>query len=109
MEVLMAGFAYFKMMAALLAASVMALSATPAGAQMSLCGERAQIVEQLKTRYKESLRATGLIAANGAAELYLSEAGTWTLIATLANGKSCIIAAGHSWDGSAGLITGTEL
>lgn len=106
----MAGFAYFKTTAAaLLAASAMVLWTTPAGAQMSLCGERAQIVEQLKTRYKESLRATGLIASNGAAELYLSDAGTWTLIATLGNGKSCIIAAGHSWDGSAGLITGTEL
>jgi hypothetical protein len=109
MEVPMAGSAYKMAAAAVLACALVAVSALPAGAQMSLCGERAQLVEQLKTRYKESLRATGLIAANGSAELYLSDEGTWTLIATLANGKSCIIAAGHSWDGSAGLITGTGI
>jgi hypothetical protein len=106
----MAGFAYIRTAsAALLGSAFLAVAAMPVQAQMSLCGERAQLVEQLKTKYKETRRATGLIAANGIAELYLSDAGTWTLLATIENGKSCIIAAGHSWDGSETLVTGTGI
>ena len=80
-----------------------------AQAQFAMCGERAAIVDQLKTKYQESRQAVGLIANTGAAELYVSERGTWTMLMTLANGKSCIIAAGHSWDASPTLAQGTGI
>jgi hypothetical protein len=80
-----------------------------AQAQFAMCGERAAIVEQLKTRYQESRQAVGLISNSGAAELFVSEKGTWTMLMTLTNGKSCIIAAGHSWDASPTLAQGTGI
>jgi hypothetical protein len=80
-----------------------------AQAQFAMCGERAAIVDQLKTKYQESRQAVGLISNNGAAELYVSEKGTWTMLMTLTNGKSCIIAAGHSWDAAPTLAQGTGI
>lgn len=82
---------------------------TVAQAQFAMCGERAQIVDQLKAKYNETRRAVGLISNNGAAELYVSEKGTWTMLVTLESGKSCIIAAGHSWDSAPTLAQGTGI
>jgi hypothetical protein len=82
---------------------------TVAQAQFAMCGERAQIIDQLKTKYQESRQAVGLIANNGAAELYVSEKGTWTMLVTLQSGKSCIIAAGHNWDAAPTLAQGTGI
>lgn len=78
-------------------------------AQFAMCGERAQIIEQLKVKYNETRQAVGLISNNGAAELYVSEKGTWTMLVTLESGKSCIIAAGHSWDAAPTLAQGTGI
>ena len=30
-------------------------------------------------------------------EVFASEKGTWTIMMTMANGMTCIMAAGHSW------------
>jgi len=78
-------------------------------AQFAMCGERTQIVEQLKIKYNETRQAVGLISNNGAAELYVSEKGTWTMLITVESGKSCIIAAGHSWDSAPTLAQGTGI
>jgi hypothetical protein len=80
-----------------------------AQAQFAMCGERAQIVDQLKAKYNETRQAVGLISTNGAAELYVSEKGTWTMLMTFESGKSCIIAAGHSWDSAPTLAQGTGI
>ncbi len=80
-----------------------------AHAQFAMCGARAQIVEQLKTKYKEAPKAVGIVSDNGVAELFVSEKGTWTMLMTLASGKSCIIAAGHSWDAVPTLARGTGI
>lgn len=78
-------------------------------AQLAMCGQRTQIVEQLKTRYKEAPQAVGVVSDSGVAELFVSEKGTWTMLMTLTNGKSCIIAAGHSWDAVPTLARGTGI
>jgi hypothetical protein len=95
----------------LMAAAVLFTLSAPSMsyAQFAMCGERTQIIDQLKTKYQESRQAVGLISDNGAAELYVSEKGTWTMLVTLPSGKSCIIAAGHSWDSSPTLAQGTGI
>ena len=101
---------FFK--AGLASVAVAAFTTMNAGApkaQFAMCGERAQIIEQLKNKYQETRQATGLIATNGAAELYISQKGTWTMLVTVASGKSCIIAAGHSWDSAPTLAQGTGI
>lgn len=92
-----------------LAAGLFLIAPAIAHAQFAMCGERAQIIEGLKTKYQETRQAAGLIASSGVAELYVSEAGTWTMLVTLESGKSCIIAAGHSWDPSPSLAQGSGI
>lgn len=105
----MAGFACRRLLiAALLGACMLSVPGRVADA-MPRCGARADLVAEITSRYRETLRATGLIAAHGKAELFLSDEGTWTLIATLPDGKSCIVAAGRDWDGTAGLVAGTGI
>ena len=94
---------------ALMAGAVLFTLTTPTHAQFAMCGERAAIIDQLKAKYQESRRAVGLISNNGAAELYVSEKGTWTMLVTLGTGKSCIIAAGHDWDALPTLAQGTGI
>ena len=92
-----------------LAAGFILAAPAIASAQFAMCGERAQIIDQLKAKYKETRQAVGLIANNGAAELFVSEKGTWTMLVTVESGKSCIIAAGHSWDSAPTLAQGTGI
>jgi hypothetical protein len=91
------------------AAVVAAVTAAPLEAQVALCGKRNAIVESLKSKYKEDRQAIGIVGANGVVELYISEAGTWTMLVTSQDGRTCIMAAGHSWDGKPTLATGTAI
>jgi CBS domain containing-hemolysin-like protein len=79
---------------------LMILAASKAHAQFAMCGERAKIVAQLASKYRETRQAVGLLSDQGAAELFVSAEGTWTMLVTLRTGKSCIIAAGHDWEAS---------
>jgi hypothetical protein len=54
---------------AIIAAAGIILTPAIAQAQFAMCGDRVQIIDQLKTKYKETRQAVGLIANNGAAEL----------------------------------------
>lgn len=61
------------------------------------CGPHDSLVGMIGDRFKESQAARGI--ANGALiELFVSQSGTWTMIATTGNGLSCIIAAGEGWE-----------
>ncbi len=101
---------YFRRTAFIALAAGLSLTLSAAAhAQFAMCGERAAIVDQLKAKYNETRQAVGLIADSGAAELFVSEKGTWTMLVTLASGKSCIIAAGHSWDSAPTLAQGTGI
>ena len=70
----------------------------PSEASPARCGDRAKLIKTLKDRYKEVPVALGLSQKSTEAfEIYASEEGTWTVIMTMSNGKSCVMAAGHSW------------
>ncbi len=63
------------------------------------CGPRAEVVKHLATEFKEQTAAVG-IAENGSAvyEILASADGsTWTLLYSLPNGLSCLMATGQSW------------
>lgn len=63
------------------------------------CGPRVSIVEKLGEVYGESRRGAGLMAGEDAlVEIYVSEeSGTWTVLKSLPNGISCIMAVGSDW------------
>ena len=68
------------------------------GAQpQNACGERASIVEGLARDFKEQPAAVGVVNQDAVIEVFVSTNGTWTIIATGVDGKSCLISAGESW------------
>ncbi len=77
-------------------ALVLAVLATT-GANASICGTRPDIIGQLAARYDEAPLGAGLIHNSGLVEVWVSEAGTFSVIVTSTQGRTCIIAAGHSW------------
>ncbi len=88
-----------------LAAAAVILTTPPAPAQMMACGARDAIVERLDGTYAESRRGHGLQPGRGVLEIFASEGGSWTLLLTLPNGASCILAAGEAWSPDAPLET----
>ena len=80
-----------------LAASLLAVFATPAFAQM-VCGPRPSILSNLARIYAEEPVAIGLAANGEVVELLSSESGSWTILATRPNGVACILLGGEAWE-----------
>ena len=68
----------------------------PAAAQQ-ICGPRAEMLAKL-SQYAESPVAVGLDRAGRLLEVLATPTGsTWTIIVTSANGTSCLVMNGESW------------
>ena len=69
-----------------------------ADAQM-VCGKRDAIVAQLERKYGETRRSVGLQQDRAVVEVYASdETGSWTILVTDTDGKSCLMAAGDAFE-----------
>jgi len=77
--------------AAVLTAS---LTVSQAVAAQPPCGPRPALVEQLNARHGEHQTAFGLARGGQVMELWSGPNGSWTLLATLPTGVSCIVAVG---------------
>ncbi len=68
-----------------------------ASAQLA-CTTRAEVLSHLSKKYQEAPVAMGLANNGGVIEVLTSRAGgSWTIIITMPNGHSCMVAAGDSW------------
>jgi hypothetical protein len=63
----------------------------------AVCGSHDQIVAQLGQVYKEEQQSLGLAANGSVIEVFASDAGTWTILITDVNGRTCMAAAGEAW------------
>ncbi len=69
----------------------------PAAAQQA-GRPRAEVVKVLGDRYAEESVGLGIAQNGGVIELFISKDGTtWTIVLTMPNGLSQVIAAGESW------------
>ena len=77
----------------------------------AVCGARAQIVSTLGEKYLESRHGLGLVGKDGQGmmELFVSKRGSWTMLMTMAQGTTCIIAAGQQWEASSQNIAGAGI
>ena len=88
---------------ALFAATVMlgnAIAAKPAAAEeaLKLWADRDMVVDQLAKTYAEAPRALGITSEGAVLELFTAGDGkTWTIVVTLPNGMSRIVATGEHW------------
>lgn len=76
-------------------AAVLALLCGPAWGQA--CADRESITKSLTETYKEHRRSGGVVSERQIFEIWVSEAGTWTILRTHSNGVSCVIASGDGW------------
>jgi hypothetical protein len=65
---------------------------------IGMCGNRADFIKALSDKYQETGKALGIAGQVNLVEVFASKAGTWTILVTTPEGKSCIIAAGSSWE-----------
>ena len=85
----------------LLAATLGLILSLPVQAQQvqNLCTDRSEVLGHLATKYSEAPVAMGLANNGGVIEVLSSGKGTsWTIIITMPNGVSCMLAAGESWE-----------
>lgn len=81
----------------ILAALFASTLAFPAMAQQGMaCAPRATVLDEL-ARAGQTRRAMGQAGPAALMELYASEADHWSLIVTLRDGRSCLLARGHSF------------
>ena len=71
--------------------------ALPVQAQ-SNCGNRSAIIKTLALKYKEAVKFLAIAGETNLVEIFISKKGTWTIIVTTPQGKTCIVAAGDSWE-----------
>ncbi len=69
----------------------------PVSAQQA-CVTREAATKQLEKQFNEKVVGRGLANAGKAMfELFVSEKGSWTVVVSEPNGRSCILASGESW------------
>ena len=69
----------------------------PASAQ-GACNPRADVLAHLAKKYREVPVAIGVTNKGALVEVLTTADGkTWTIIVTLPNGTSCLVAAGEGW------------
>jgi len=94
-----------------IAAAALLTAAAPATSQQgNICAARDDLVNQLGQQFRESQKAVGTLSEKAIMEVFVSQAGTWTILATDTSGNSCIIAAGQDWDeADSPLVVGNEV
>jgi hypothetical protein len=70
----------------------------PAMANQTPCSKRADVLAQLGGKYQEAPVSVGIANNGGLIEVLTTTNGsTWTIILSLPNGMSCLLAAGEDW------------
>lgn len=76
-----------------------ALAQTPRNPVRLPCSDYQKIASQLDKRYEEAPVSMGIQSNGNLLQIFASkESGTWTVLSIAPTGKSCIIAAGKSWE-----------
>ncbi len=81
----------------------MAAAAPPDAQAQMACGTRDSVIAKLGDKYGEVRRGGGLAGPTAIFEIWASEAtGSWTILKTMPNGLTCVMAVGEGWHDDAG-------
>ena len=64
----------------------------------NFCAERTEMVKSLAEQFEENPAAVGVINPSAVIEVFVSQDGSWTILATGTDGKSCVLSAGVGWE-----------
>ncbi|QDO97897.1 hypothetical protein FNB15_11745 [Ferrovibrio terrae] len=70
--------------------------AAQAQQQATLCGLRDDMGTMLDQRFGEQPQAGGIVG-DRIVELLVSQTGSWTILITSADGRSCVVTGGDDW------------
>ena len=62
------------------------------------CAPRADVIKALGDKFHESEAGRGLINPNVVLEIFVSDQGSWTVLASDTKGQSCVLSVGEGWD-----------
>lgn len=65
--------------------------------QTASCGDREAMLLILAERFDEAPRAIGLDRTGRVMEIVAAESGSWTILVTAPNGRSCLVASGTAF------------
>jgi hypothetical protein len=92
-----------------LAALTFAAPALADGPSGPVCDARKEVLGHLSGKYSENPVALGLATNGGVVELLTANDGkTWTIVITLPNGQTCLVAAGENWENKPRAALGIE-
>ncbi len=74
-----------------------------------VCDTRSKIVDSLTKQYKESPLFMGLSSGGSIVEVFASATGSWTMVVTNPNGRSCLMDAGQNWETLPMIKVGEEI
>ncbi len=78
---------------------IMVLAAQQLNAQPRNCAPRADVIQRLAETYGETRRGIGVARQGAVMEVFASEGtGSWTIVVTLPDGTSCLIASGQGYE-----------
>ena len=79
------------------AVAMIATAVSEASAQLA-CGKRDEVLQHLSDKYQEAPVSLGLSSNGGILEVLTAPTGSsWTILITMPNGVSCMVAAGENW------------
>lgn len=76
--------------------SIAALTSSAQAQQALLCGLRDDMGKMLDQRFGEQPQAAGIVG-DRIVELLVSQTGSWTILITAADGRSCVVTGGEDW------------
>ena len=75
------------------------VTASATAQQQPACAQRGDVLKHLSAKYTEAPVALGLANNGGVVEVLSSKTGSsWTIIITMPNGPTCMVAAGENWE-----------
>ena len=77
--------------------AALALSTLPAQAQF-VCGGHGDLVAGLAQAFQQKQIGYGVVGQAAIVEVYVSASGTWSMLVTDVQGRSCIFATGDGWE-----------
>ena len=78
------------------------VASSSAVAQGRSCGDREYFLNQLEEKYDEVVEHVAIIGEGMLVEWTVSPSGSWSMLVTIPNGETCMIAVGHSWEDKTG-------
>lgn len=80
--------------------TALAMSTLSAQAQF-ICGGHTDLVAGLARAFQQKQIGYGLVGQAAIVEIYVSASGTWSMLVTDVQGRSCIFATGDGWESTA--------